>query len=201
MRTKQFIVLLLLAAVVISGCNIWHLVTRDMPIEDMDELREKYEGRTAWTKSYIVDTGQNGVIEQDKKLKIVELDLHWQGALGVRGPDGRKYRHALNLERPLTREKYEEAIHELLWFESPEKRYRENLWKYGKEISKAILNHELIEGMSQQAARESWGPPAEKDSVNISGSLQIQWKYVDPRNVKEKPYIVFVNGKVTEWSE
>lgn len=201
MKSKQFTVLLLLAAIVFSGCNIWNLVTRDMPIEDMDTLKDKYLGEEAWTKSYIVDTGQNGVIEQDKKVKIVELDLHWSGALGVRGPDGRKYRHALNLERPLTKDKYEQAVHELLWFESPKKRYRDNLWKYGKEISGAILNHELMEGMSQEAALESWGPPAEKDSVNIGGSLQVQWKYIDPRNVKEKPYIVFVDGKVTEWQE
>jgi hypothetical protein len=193
--------LLVSVVLVFSGCRAVNLVKKDLPIQDMDYLQEKYLGRTAWTKTYLVDIGQNGVIEQDTKVEIVELDMHWTGALGVKAPNNLKYRHALNLERPVTREKFEEAINRLLWFEGPSKRYRENLWKYGIETAKAIFNHELIKGMSKDAALESWGPPDKVDVSDIGGVNQEQWIYRDPRDVTGKSYIFFENDVVSDWTE
>jgi len=200
-KSQRIMLLLVVMAMVLGGCKAVNLVKKDMPIEDMDYLEEKYRGETAWTKTYLVDMGQNGVLEQDTKVEIVELDLRWNGAIGVRAPDNRKYRHALNLERPLTREKFEDAINRLLWFKSPEKRYRENLWEYGKELARAILNHELVKGMSQEAALESWGPPNKKERNQIGGVDEEQWIYRDPRDETSKSYIVFEDGIVAEWSE
>ena len=202
MKVKGFSILLCCFMLVLAGCKAANLVKKDIPIQDMDYLEDKYKGRTAWTKTYLVDIGQNGVIEQDRKVKIVELDMHWNGSLGVRGPDNRKYRHALELERPITKESYEKAINELLWFDKPTKRYRENLFKYGKEIAQAIFNHQLLEGMSQEAALDSWGPPDEivKESQTTADNA-VQWVYIDPRDKLNKSTIIFVNGKVSEWSE
>ncbi len=201
MKSQRILLLLAILAMTLGGCKAVNLIKKDMPIEDMDYLEEKYRGETAWTKTYFVDIGQNGVLEQDTKVEIVELDLHWNGAIGVKAPDNRKYRHALNLERPLTREKYEDAINRLLWFKSPEKRYRENLWEYGKELARAILNHELVKGMSREAALDSWGPPDKKETNQIGGVDEEQWIYRDPRDETSKSYIVFEDGIVADWSE
>jgi hypothetical protein len=200
-KDKRMLILFLVTAMMLGGCRAVNLIKKDMPIEDMDYLEEKYLGRTGWTKSYLVDMGQNGVLEQDTKVEIVELDMHWNGAVGVKAPDNHKYRHALELERPVTREKFEDAINRLLWFQSPEKRYRENLWEYGKELAKAILNHELLKGMNKDAALESWGPPDKIERNEIGGVDQEQWIYRDPRDDTSKSYIVFEDGLVAEWSE
>jgi len=174
---------------------------KDIPIQDMDSLEDKYLGKTAWTKGYIVDIGQNGVLEQDTKVEIIELDMHWNGALSVKAPNKHKYRHALKLERPVTKEAYDEAINGILWFEKPTDRYRKNLWKYGKEIASAILNHQLIEGMSKEAALESWGPPTEIKQSQVSSEIAVQWTYIDPRDILNKSNIILVDDTVTDWSE
>ncbi|MCD6380408.1 hypothetical protein J7M07_08205 [bacterium] len=201
MNAKHFSILLICLVVAISGCKVANVVMKDIPIQDMDFLEDKYLGRTAWTKAYIVDIGQNGVIEKDTKIKVVELDMHWTGAVGVKAPNNHKYRHALKLERPVTKESFEKAINELLWFSNPTVRYRRNLWKYGKEVATAILNHQLIEGMSKEAALESWGPPDEIEESQTSSENAVQWIYLDPRDTLNKSNIIFVNDIVTEWSE
>ncbi len=202
MKIRRFSILLVCLSVVLVGCKAVNVVKKDIPVEDMDSLEDEYTGRTAWTKGYIVDIGQNGVLEQDTKVKIVELDMHWTGAVGVQAPNNHKYRHALNLERPVTKEAFEKAINGLLWFENPTKRYRKNLWKYGKVFAKAILDHQLVKGMSTEAALESWGPPNEiVMESQASSENAVQWIYIDPRDTLNKSTIIFVNDEVTNWSE
>jgi len=199
---RRFSILLVCLSVALAGCKAVNVVKKDIPIEDMDYLDDEYLGRTGWTKGYLVDIGQNGVLEQDTKVKIVELDMHWNGAVGVKAPDSRKYRHALDLERPVTKEAFEKAINGLLWFKNPTKRYRENLWKHGKKIAKAILDHQLIKGMSTEAALDSWGPPSEiVMESQASSENAVQWIYIDPRDTLNKSTIIFVNDEVTNWSE
>jgi hypothetical protein len=187
-NVKRLSILLVFLVVALSGCRVANLVIKDIPIQDMSFLEDKYLGRTAWTKGYIVDIGQNGVLERDTKVKVVELDMHWTGAVGVKAPNNHKYRHALKLKRPVTKEAFEKAINELLWFNKPTERYRKNLWKYGREIAKAILNHQLIEGMSKEAALESWGPPYKIEQSQVGSENAVQWTYIDPRDVLNKSY-------------
>jgi len=189
----------------VPGCKLWNTaittIDKDIPIQEQDALEEKYIGETAWTRALIVDIGNNGVIDRGTEVEIVELDLHWKGAVGVKGPNNHKYRHALNLERPLTREKFEVAVNRLFWFDKPSKRYRMNLRKYGKRTARAIRDEELFRGMPREAAIESWGYPDEMRETDIGGEQQEQWIYIDPRQQNRKSYIWLVSGEVDRWEE
>ena len=140
-------------------------------------------------------------IDRDVKVEIVALDMHWNGAVTVEGPDRRRIRHGLGLERPLTKEAFEEKLNRLFWFKHPDYRYRMNLRKYGKKTAKAVYNHELFKGMKREAALESWGFPDEMNSNEVSGGLQEQWIYRDPRQTGKKRYIYIANGLVDNWEE
>ena len=201
MNGKKSLLPALCVLLLISGCGAYRTVEKDIPIEQMDELNEKYIGRTAWTRALIVDIKQNGVIDRGTKVEIVELDLHWGTAIGVRGPNKRKYRHALNLERPVTKEAFEQAMSRLFWFDTPDKRYRMNLREYGKRTARAIRDSELFKGMPREAAIESWGWPDEMLSNDIGNVLSEQWIYKDPRQRTKKRYIWLINGEVDKWEE
>jgi hypothetical protein len=148
-----------------------------------------------------VDLGPDGIIDRDVKVRIVSLDMHWSGAVTVEGPNRRRIRHGLDLERPLTKEAFEGQLNQLFWFKQPDYRYRMNLRKYGKKTAKAIYNHELFKGMKREAALESWGFPDEMNSNEVSGILQEQWIYRDPRQKGKKRYIYITNGLVDNWEE
>ena len=201
MNGKRLILPALCILLLVSGCGAYKTVEKDIPIEQMDELNEKYVGRTAWTRALIVDIKQTGVVDRGTEIEIVELDLHWSTAVGVRGPDKRKYRHALEIERPVTKEAFEQAMERLFWFEKPEKRYRMGLRKYGKRTARAIRDNELFKSMDRDAAIESWGWPDEMLSNNIGNVLSEQWIYRDPRQKTKKKYIWLVDGVVEKWEE
>ncbi len=205
MTGKIFFIPALAFMLVLSGCNavnnVVNTVKKDIPIEDIDLLKEEYIGKKAWTRSLIVDLGQNGVLERGTEVTIIELGLHWNGSVGVKAPNKRKYRHAMNIPRPLTKEKYEEAMHRLFWFDNPDKRYRMYLRLYGKRTARAIRDRELFKGMKQDAALESWGYPDEMKTNDIGGSAVEQWTYVDPRKKTKKRYIYIVDGVVDDWQE
>jgi hypothetical protein len=198
---KRSIILALVAVFAFGGCNVVNKVVMDIPIEDMDSLEEEYAGRTAWTRALLVDLGPEGIIDRDVKVRIVSLDMHWSGAVTVEGPNRRRIRHGLDLERPLTKEAFEGQLNQLFWFKQPDYRYRMNLRKYGKKTAKAIYNHELFKGMKREAALESWGFPDEMNSNEVSGILQEQWIYRDPRQKGKKRYIYITNGLVDNWEE
>ena len=119
----------------------------------------------------------------------------------VETPNRKRIRHALNIQRPLTKEKVEEKLHKLFWFKKPEYRYRMNLRKYGKRTAKAIYNHELFKGMKKEAALESWGFPDEVKKWDVGGREEEQWIYKDPRQKTKKRYVYIVNGVVDKWEE
>jgi len=198
---KRSIILTLVAVFAFGGCNIANKVVKDIPIEDMDSLEQKYTGKAAWTRALLIDLGPEGIIDRDVKVEIVALDMHWNGAVTVQGPNRRRIRHGLDLERPLTREAFEDKLNRLLWFKHPDYRYRMNLRKYGKKTAKAVYNHELFKGMKREAALESWGFPDEMNSNEVSGSLQEQWIYRDLRQKGKKRYIYVTNGLVDNWEE
>ncbi len=198
---KRSIILALVAVFVFGGCNVVNKVVKDIPLEDMDALEQEYTGKTAWTRALLIDLGPEGIIDRDVKVTIVALDMHWNGAVTVEGPNRHRIRHGLDLERPLTREAFEEKLNRLFWFKKPDYRYRMNLRKYGKKTAKAIYNHELFKGMKREAALESWGFPDEMNSNEVSGVLQEQWIYRDPRQKGKKRYIYISNGLVDNWEE
>jgi hypothetical protein len=176
-------------------------VDKDIPIEEMDTLNEEYVGRRAWTRALIVDIKQTGIIDRGTEIEIVELDLHWGTAVGVKGPNNRKYRHALNLERPVTADAFRQAMAKLFWYDKPEKRYRMNLREYGKRTARAIRDNELFKGMPREAAIESWGWPDEMLSNDIGNVVSEQWIYKDPRQRTKKKYIWLIDGVVDKWEE
>jgi hypothetical protein len=198
---KRSIILALVAVFAFGGCNVVNKVVKDIPLEDMDALEQEYTGKTAWTRALLIDLGPEGIIDRDVQVKIVALDMHWNGAITVEAPNRRRIRHGLDLERPLTREAFEEQLNRLFWFKKPDYRYRMNLRKYGKKSAKAVFNHELFKGMKREAALESWGFPDEMNSNEVSGVLQEQWIYRDPRQTGKKRYIYISNGLVDNWEE
>jgi hypothetical protein len=199
---KKYILPALCAFLLVASCGAYHkTIEKDLPIEEMDRLNEKYVGRTAWTRALIVDVKQNGIIDRGTKVEIVELDLHWGTAVGVRAPNNRKYRHVLNLERPVTAEAFEQMMDKLFWYEKPDKRYRMNLREYGKRTARAIRDSELFKGMKREAAIESWGWPDEMLSNDIGNVLSEQWIYKDPRQRTKKKYIWLIDGLVDKWEE
>ncbi len=201
MNGKRLILPVLCILLLVSGCGAYKTIDKDIPIEQMDKLNEKYVGCTAWTRALIVDIKQTGVIGRGTEIEIVELDLHWGTAVGVRGPNKRKYRHALEIERPVTMEAFDKAMERLFWFDKPEKRYRMNLRSYGKRTARAIRDNELFKGMNRAAAIESWGWPDEMFSSDIGNEHSEQWIYRDPRQKTNKKYIWLVEGIVEKWEE
>jgi hypothetical protein len=200
-KFRGFILFVFGAVIILSGCKSVQRVKYDIPIEERDKLKEEYIGKKAWTRSLLIDLGDEGIIDRDTEVKIVDLDMHWQGAVMVQGPKRKKITHGLLLERPLTKEIYDEKLHRLFWFDKPEKRYRMDLRKYGKKTAKAIFNHELFKGMKRDAALSSWGYPDEINSTELGGSLEEQWIYLDPRQKGKKRYIYIRDGLVSSWEE
>ncbi|MBN2184270.1 MAG: hypothetical protein JW746_02980 [Candidatus Krumholzibacteriota bacterium] len=207
--TKRYVSLALLFVLVFAGCKVVDTQKKDLALQEMDALEEKYVGKKAWTRSLLVnietdkrvDQQSITIIDRDVEVKVLDLDMHWNGAVTVKGPDRKVVRHALNVERPMTIESYEEALSRALWFKKPEYRYRMNLRKYGKKMAKAIANHELFKGMDMGAALESWGYPNDRNQNEIGGIMQEQWIYKDPRDRTKKRFIYLKDGLVDSWDE
>lgn len=206
---KRYVSLALLLVMVFSGCKVIDTQVKDLSLQEMDSLEEKYIGGKAWTRSLLinietdtrVDRESILIIDRDIEVKVIDLDMHWNGAVTVKGPGRKIVRHALNIERPVTIEAYEEALSRALWFKKPDYRYRMNLRKFGKKMAKAIANHELYKGMRMEAALESWGFPNDRNKNEIGNVLQEQWVYKDPRDKTKKRYIFFKDSIVDNWDE
>jgi hypothetical protein len=198
---KRIIFIALAVLLLSSGCKFTTGLKKDIPIQEMDALEQEYVGRMAWTRALLVDLDRDdAIIDRDTKIEIIALDMHWNGAVTVRGPDRRRITHGLNLKRPLNREKYEQKLSQLFWFKKPTYRYRMDLRKYGKRTAKAIFNHELFKGMKREAALDSWGFPDEMKENEVGGVLSEQWIFIDPR-LNKKRYVWLVDGAVDKWQE
>ncbi len=201
MIVRRYALFALAIVLILSGCSWKERVTRDIPIQDADMLCEKFMGRAAWTRSLLIDLGPEGIIDRDTEVEIVNLELHWTGAVTVKGPNNRKVTQALELERPLTADAVEQKLDRLFWFKKPEYRYRMNLRKFGKKSAKAIYQHELFKGMKRDAAIDSWGFPDEMNSNEMGGVLYEQWIYKDARQKGKKRYLYIRDGIVDNWEE
>jgi hypothetical protein len=110
-----------------------------------------------------------------------------------------KVRQTLGIERPLNREKIDEAMAGFFWFEDPVLRHVAYIRKYGKKTARAIMDHEVFVGMSQEAALESWGTPARVNTREISGQINEQWIY--PTGSSKSKYIYVSGGKILRWED
>lgn len=198
---RRYLLLILVVIFAFPGCRVIRGIDKDIPIEEMDQLDEEYIGRTVWTRALLIDLGNEGIIDRDTQVEIVGLDMHWNGAVTVKGPNRRKIRHGMNLEKPVTKDAFEEKLNKIFWFKKPEYRYRMDLRKYGKRTAKSIFNHELFKGMDRQAALESWGFPDEMKENELGGVLNEQWIYIDTRQKNKKRYVWLVEGVVDKWEE
>jgi hypothetical protein len=198
---KRYLLFLAIVVLVSSGCIMVETINKDIPIEQMDALEKEYVGRTAWTRALLVDLDHGDeIIDRDTEVKILAVDMHWTGAVTVRGPNRKRLTHGLNIERPLNREKFAEKLSQVFWFGKPTYRYRMDLRKYGKRSAKAIFNHELFKGMKREAALDSWGYPDEMKENELGGILNEQWIYIDPRQNKKR-YVWLIDGAVDKWEE
>lgn len=198
---KRYLLLTMAMLIASSGCMMVKTINKDMPIEQMDALEEEYIGKTAWTRALLVDLSHSeDIIDRDTEVEIIGIDTHWTGAITVRGPDRKMITHGLNIERPLTKEKFENKLSQILWFKKPTYRYRMDLRSYGKRTAKAIFNHELFKGMKRGAALDSWGFPDEMKENELGGVLNEQWIYIDPRQNKKR-YVWLIDGAVDKWEE
>jgi hypothetical protein len=187
----------LLVLVVVSGlaCSPATYST-DVPIEFHQILREKYEGRTAWTRRTLQDEKKPTKIEQDQEVVIHKLDLSRSGAVDLQTPDGHtRIVFPFSLKRPITLEHYEKELLDVLWLTPPEERYEANKKVFGTRIADAIRDHRILPDMSQRHAYLAWGPPTEITNVVKRGQDE-EWHY-NNLNLKSAK-IVFRSGKVAQ---
>jgi len=194
--------LLVAAAVLIAanGCSqVKQVVVKDIPLEEQKLIHSTYNGRSAWTRGVLEDMGEGGSIPRDTKVEIVDIELHYSGAVTVRTLKKRnKVTQALELERPLSKEKIDGKMDQLFWFVDPTLRQVSYIRKWGKKTAQAIVDHEVFVGMSAEAAVESWGFPAKKNINDIGGKREEQWIY--PSGKRNK-YIYIIDSKVSKWDD
>jgi hypothetical protein len=99
---------------------------------------------------------------------------------------------------PLTSEKIEDKLSELMWFQDPLLRHVDYIREWGSRTARAVVNHEVFIGMPREAALESWGPPTKVNYSEIGGKKEEQWVY---KGALKSKYIYIVENKVTKWED
>ena len=180
------------ATALLFGCGVDTLST-DVPIEFHSILKQKYEGRSAWTRLTLEDEKKSIKIEQDQEVKVLSLGLQRSGSVTVQTLNGRKrVVYPFNIARPLTLEHYERALLDALWFKDPDSRYAAYKEKYGTRIADAIRDHTILPDMSMDVAYLAWGAPSK--IIPIKRGSDERWEYETP-NLKNA-VIDFRGGKV-----
>ncbi len=194
----------------IAGCGklrtdtVKRVIVKDIPLQDQNMLLEKYIGRSAWTRMPIEDLTERQVqgepkkkvIPIDTRLKIVDLNFVYNGSVTVEDSKRRYIVAGLNCERPLSVERIEASLADMMWFQSPLLRHVDYIRKWGTKTARAVVNHEVFIGMPGEAALESWGIPTKVRTSDIGDTTEEQWVYKMPLKSK---YIYIKEGKVTKW--
>lgn len=211
--TKKALTIVGLIALVVTGCSkfntktVKNVVVKDVPLEQQEDLLDKYVGRMAWTRTTLEDLTEaepaageprKKVIPQDSKVEVMDLNFAYNGAVTVLDKKRRRIVVGLEIERPLTVEKMEDKLSELMWFQDPLLRHVDYIREWGSKTARAVVNHEVFIGMPRQAALESWGPPTTVVVSEIGGKREEQWVYKGPLKSK---YIYIVDEKVTKWED
>ena len=197
MKKPFFILPLLLIAV---GCSqVKTQVVKDLPIEDQNTVLDEYKDRSAWTRTILDDVGDGGSIQRDVKVKILDVNMRFQGAVTVQTVKKRKkIVYSLDIERPLTVEKINARMEDIFWFKDPVLRQVDYIRQWGKKTAQAIRDHEVFVGMVAPAAEESWGVPEKKNVNEVGGKKNEQWVYPEGKRSK---YIYIIDGKVSKWED
>lgn len=213
---KNVVVGILVVAVAVIGVScdslkgvkkVGTVITKDLALEDQLALLDKYRGRHAWTRGVLehlterVDTPgepKKKIILRDTKVTIVDLNFVYRGAVTVDDPKGKRIVAGLNIQPPLSPEKYDARLAEIFWFEDPTLRHVEYIRKWGKKTARAVMNHEVFAGMPAEAAIESWGLPDETRVSEIGQQKEEQWVY---KQTKRSKYIYVIDNRVGRWEE
>jgi len=173
-RQRLILVCAAFLASVAGGCM--DKFSTDIPINFQDVLKERYEGKPAWTRRTLQDEKKEIKVEQDQEVLVESLGLFRNGSVTVRSASGHKrVVFPFHLKRPLTLEIYEKTLLDFLWFDSPEARFEANKSKYGTRFAEAIRDHKLLKDMPQYVAYLSWGSP-EKITPR-EGAAVDTWQY------------------------
>lgn len=191
----------------IKTSDVTGVIVKDVPLHEQQMLIEKYVGRTGWARMPIEDMSEKEnppepkkkIIPRDAKIKIVDLNFVYTGSATIQDGKRKKIVAALNIERPLTVEKIEKRLDDMMWFQSPVLRHVDYIRQWGTKTARAVVNHEVFVGMPKEAALESWGLPTLVNLNEIGDKkTEEQWVYKQPLKSK---YIYVLDGKVTKWED
>ena len=196
---KKLLLIVPLALMLVGCSQVKNQVMKDIPIEDENLVLEKYKDRSAWTRSILEDVGDGGSVQRDVKVKIIDVNMRFKGAVTIQSVKKRKkIVYSLDIERPLTVEKIDTKMDDIFWFKDPVLRQVDYIRKWGKKTAQAIRDHEVFVGMVAPAAEESWGVPDKKNINEVGGKKNEQWVY--PVGKRSK-YIYIIDGKVSKWED
>jgi len=198
---KKVIVLLAGVLAIVACSSVKNVVVKDIPLEEQQQVLDKYKDREVWTRVTLHDLGDGGNVPRDEKVTIVDVAMVYRGSVTVQTMK-RKNRivQGLELDRPLTPEKIDEKMADLFWFDDPTLRQVRFIRKYDSKTAQAIMDHELFKNMSAEAAEDSWGPPISKDIKELEGKVSEKWTYpTDNPNKTRSLYIE--DGVVVRWDE
>lgn len=170
-----------------SCSSVKHVVVKDIPLQDQEQVMDKYKDRNVWTRVTIHDMGDGGSIPRDEEVKIVDVAMHYKGSVTVATLKRKnKIVQGLEIGSPLTPAKIDAKLAELFWFDDPTIRHVKFIRKYGKKTAQAIMDHQLFVGMTAEAAIDSWGPPTSKQTNEIQGVVNERWVYPTDNAKKTK---------------
>jgi hypothetical protein len=197
---KRLLLILPLVLLTVMSCSkVKRQVSKDIPLDQQNQILDYYKNRSAWTRIVLEDLGEGGSIPRDSKIKIIDLDMHFTGSVSVESiKKDKRIVHGLDLERPLSEEKIRAGMDDIFWFKDPTLRQVDYIRKWGKKTARAVMTHEVFVGMNAEAAAESWGVPAKTNVNEIGDKREEQWVY--PVGKRSK-YIYIIDGKVSKWED
>jgi len=207
---KRILVAIAVCTVAVTGCSnfggdkVARVINKDIPLEEQQALLDKYVGKSAWTRMPINDLTEREtqgepkkkVIPIDTKISIVDLNFVYSGSVTLEDAKRRYIVAGLDVEEPLSVEKIEARLADMMWFKSPMLRHVDYIRKWGTKTARAVVNHEVFVGMAADAAQESWGIPSTIRESDIGDIKEYQWVY--KMTLKSK-YIYIKEGIVTKW--
>lgn len=196
---KKLLLIVLVALIAVSCTQVKEQVQKDIAIEEEKAVLEQYRDRSAWTRLILEDLGEGGSIQRDTKVKILDINMRFAGAVTIKSVEKpKKIVYGMEIERPLTVDKIHTRMDDLFWFKDPVLRQVDYIRKWGKRTAQAIRDHDVFVGMIAEAAEESWGVPAKKNINEVGGKKNEQWVY--PVGKRSK-YIYIIEGKVSKWED
>ncbi len=174
-----------------------NVVVKDIPLQDQEAVLATYKDRHVWTRVTVNDLGDGGSIPRDEEVTIVDVAMHYKGSVTVQTLKKKnRIVQGLEIERPLNPEKIDERMKELFWFDDPTIRHVNFIRTYGKKTAQAIMEHQLVKGMTAEAAMDSWGPPVSKEINEQGGKVYAKWIY--PTDTQKKTKSARLEGATVE---